>query len=219
MAKHKELKSDKFIDTIGAVAKLVVKEKEKAFWVGLGLLVVIVLMIYLSSQRKGENPQANLMYLEGMGMFQSGQVQQAENQFANIARQFPRTNPGRRSIYYLGYIYYMTKRYDEAIQNFQRFLSKAKKDFILTPSAQMGIAASKEGLKDYPGALGEYEILLKKYPDSPLSPQARLGAGRVKGTLGDYEGAKQYLEQVIADKTAGDLAEEAKFYLGYLAPK
>ena len=219
MAKHKELKSDKFIDTVGTVAKFVIKEKQKAFWVGLGLLVVVVVMIYFSSQRKGESPQANLMHLEGMSMLQSGQVQQAESRFADIVRQFPGTNPGRQSIYYLGYICYMTKRYDEAIQHFQRFLSKTKKEFILASSAEMGVAGCKEGLKDYRGALEGYERILKNYPKSPLSLQAKLGAGRVKGALGDYEGAKQYLEQVIADKTAGAVAEEAKFYLGYLAPK
>ncbi len=219
MAKKQNLKSDKFIETVGNVTKFIIKEKEKSFWAGIAVLIIIIISIYFASQSKQVNPQANILYLEGMGLFSTGRFEQAENMFKTITQQFPNTNTSRRSIYYLGYICYLTKRFDEAIEHFEKYLSKERKDFILVPSALMGLGNSKEGLKDYEGALKTYEKIIKDYAGSPIYLQAKLAAGRVKGLLGDYEGARKDLEEVIGDRKAGALAEEAKFYLGYLAPK
>lgn len=219
MTKRSDLKHDVFIETIGKITKVVLKQKEKAMWIGLAVLAGIVIIIFLSSRSQQESPEANLMYLEGIGLFSAGRFDQAENIFAEVSRKYPGSNPGKRAIYYLGDIYYLTKRYTEAIEQFERFLAKDKKDFLLVPSCLMGLGNSKEGLRDYEGALRAYEKIIQKHPKSPLYVQALLASGRTRGAMGDYEGAKKDLQAVLKNPAAGQLAEDARFYLGYLAPK
>ncbi|MEO0225884.1 MAG: tetratricopeptide repeat protein, partial [candidate division WOR-3 bacterium] len=143
----------------------------------------------------------------------------AENIFTTIISKYPNTRSGRQSIYYLGYIYYLTKRFNEAKDQFERYLSKEKKSYLLVPSALIGLGSTREGLKDYEGALAAYEKIIEEHSNSPFLLQAKLFAGRIKAQLGDYEGAKRYLEEVIKDKNAGALSEQAKFYLGYYGPR
>lgn len=212
--KRGHTKEDEFQSIMQRVIKFIVKHQETSIWVGIGAVAVIVLVIILSSRGERTNPEADLMHTQAIGMVSMGRFQEAENVFVELTEKHGNTRAGHIGLYYLGVINYYTGRFNEALEYLDRFLRVEKNDYLLTPSALYGAGCASEGIKDYEKAKGYYARLLKD-KEGAFYHQGLLAFGRTLGILGDTEQARKTLEELVAANPPGDLANDAKFYLGY----
>jgi tetratricopeptide (TPR) repeat protein len=205
---------DQFLTTMNKVTKLIVRNRELSIWIGAGIVVVLALLIYFTPRGEPQNPEADLLSTQAMGLITMGRFQEAENILLDLTQRHKDTRSGKIGLYYLGVLTYHTGRFGEAVEYFDKFLGRVGKDYLLAPSALMGAGCAAEGLKDYDRALTYYKRLIRD-KKSPFYHQGMLSYGRVSGIIGNIEEAKKILNKLIDEDPSQDIVADARFYLGY----
>jgi len=205
---------DEFQVFMEKTIKFIVKHRETSIWIGVGIIIGIALLFYFGSAGEEQKPEADLLFTQAVGLITMGKFQDAENTFLQLTEKFPKTRSGKIGLYYLGAIYYNTGRFEETIKYFDKFLSKEKNDYLLTPSALYGAGCAAEGLKDYNKALEYYKKIIKNR-NSAFYFEAMLAYGRINGTLGDSQKAREILKELLKQNPPVDIVNNARFYLGY----
>ncbi len=205
---------DEFLSTMEKVMKLIVRHRETAIFVGIAFVIGCGLLVYFLSRGETENPQAELLYTQAIGMISVGRTQDAEKVLTQLTENFQNTRPGKIGLYYLGVIKYHSGNFAAALDYFEKFLTLQKKDYLLRPSALLGAGCAAEGLKDYKRALGYYKKLIKD-KDSKFYLLGLLAYGRVNGILGNTEEAKRAFKELLKKKPPRQIDADARFYLGY----
>ncbi|MBA7519603.1 Cell division coordinator CpoB [subsurface metagenome] len=209
---HRE--EDEFRKIMKKFITYMVRHRETSILVGIVILVGISFLVFTLSKSEQQNPAADLLHTQAMGLISMGRLQEAENILLDLTTTYQNTRPGKIGIYYLGTIYYHTGRFDESLENFDKFLSLQKKDYLLVPSALFGAGCSAEGLKDYERALGYYERAIKD-KKSPFYFMGMLAYGRTNGLVGNTDKAQEILKELVAQNPPSDIANDARFYIGY----
>ena len=205
---------DEFQSIMQKAIKFIVRHRETSMWVGIVVLAGLIFIFYMSSHGEVQKPEAELMQTQAIGMVSQGKFQEAENVFLELTSKFGNTRPGKIANYYLGVLYYYRGQFAEALDYLDKFLSKEKNDYLLTPSALIAAGCAAEGLKDYEKALGYYEKLARD-KKSPFYFQALLAYGRINGVVGNSEKAQQVFKDLIAQNPPVNITNEARFYIGY----
>ena len=207
-------KEDEFLSTMEKVMKFIVRHRETAIFVGISFVVGCGLLVYFLSQGEKENPQAEILQTQAIGMLSVGRLQDAEKVLVQLTETFQNTRPGKIGLYYLGVIKYHSGKFAEALDYFDKFLALQKRDYLLVPSALFGAACAAEGLKDYERALGYYRKLIKD-KESKFYLMGLLAYGRVNGILGHTDEARRALNELLKKDPPRSISADARFYLGY----
>jgi len=212
--KRGHYKEDEFQSTMEKVMKYAVRHREKSIVIGVGFVVAIVLVLFFLSRGEQDNPQADLLHTQALGLMTTGRIQEAEGVLQELTQKYQNTRPGKIGLYYLGVLTYHTGRFDESLEFFDKFLAAEKKDYLLGPSALMGAGSAAEGLKDYERALKYYEKLTRD-EKSPLYVYGALAYGRVLGLIGKTDKCREALLALLEKDPPSDVAADARFYLGH----
>ena len=212
--KRGHYEKDEFQTIMNRIIKYIVRHRETSMFVAVVILIAIVLLVVVFPGGERQNPEADMLYTQSMGLAALGRLQEAEQSFIELTANYSDTRAGKVGFYYLGAIYYNTGRFDQAITNFEKFLDVQKKDYMLVPSALYGAACSAEGLKDYEKALSYYEKVIAD-KESPFYSMGMLAYGRVTGLVGDKEKARDILNELLEQEVSRDIANDARFYIGY----
>ena len=212
--KRGHYEKDEFQTIMNRIIKYIVRHRETSMFVAVVILIAIVLLVVVFPGGERQNPEADMLYTQSMGLAALGRLQEAEQSFIELTANYSDTRAGKVGFYYLGAIYYNTGRFDQAITNFEKFLDVQKKDYMLVPSALYGAACSAEGLKDYEKALSYYEKVIAD-KESPFYSMGMLAYGRVTGLVGDKEKARDILNELLEQEISRDIANDARFYIGY----
>lgn len=216
-----ELKEDRFQEFVEKVAEFYYANPRR-FWVGVaaGLVVIVgVILIIQNRPQPVKNPEAELRLMDALSNFYQGNNEYAEGALKELATKFPRDNAGIKAHFYIGSIYFRSQppRLDEAKREFTTFIKKSKDDPVLTPAANIGIAACEEQAGNYHQAARLYESVYQKYKKSPLGYEALLAAGRCYRLAGALDQAEKlfndYLEK---EKPTGPKVEDVKAELAYV---
>jgi len=212
--KRGHYEKDEFQTIMSKVIRYIVRHRETSMFMAAVILIGVVLLVFLTSGRERQDPEADMLYTQSMGLATMGRFQEAEQTLLELTSQYSDTRAGKVGYYYLGAIYYNTGRFDQALVHFEKFLSLQKKDYLLVPSAMYGAACSAEGLKDYQAALGYYEKVTHD-KESPFYSMGMLAYGRVTGLLGDKAKAREILNELLGQEPSQEIATDARFYIGY----
>lgn len=212
--KRGHYKKDEFQTIMDKGIKYIVRHRETSILIAVVALIAIVLVIILAPGRETQNPEADMLHTQAMGLVTMGRFQEAENTLLDLTSRYSNTRAGKIGYYYLGTIYYNTGRFDQSLTNFEKFLSVQKKDYLLVPSARYGAACSAEGLRDYETALSYYKKIIAD-KESPFYSMAMLAYARVTGLLGNKEEAREMLEELLEQDPPPDIVSDARFYIGF----
>jgi tetratricopeptide (TPR) repeat protein len=196
------------------VIKFIVRHRETSILIGAVVVVCVGLLIYVNSQGEQHQPEADMLHTQAMGLISLRRYDDAENVLLELTQRYPQTRAGKIGYYYLGVLFFYTGRFQQAMDSYDEFLKRQKKDYILVPAALLGAGGAAEGLKDYEKALSYYERATTD-KESPFYHLALLSYGRTKGILGDKEAAQKILEQLLEQEPAQNIAADAKFYIGF----
>jgi TolA-binding protein len=214
--KRGHYEKDEFQTVMDRILKYIIRHRETSMFIAVVVLIGIFLLVFLTSGSERQNPEADLLYTQSIGLTSMGRFQEAEQSLVELTTNYPNTRSGKLGYYYLGAIYYNTGRFDQALANFEKFLSLVKNDYLLTPSALFGAACSAEGLKDYEGAREYYEKVVAD-KKSPFYFMGMLAYGRVTGLTGDKAKAREILHELIDQEPSKDITNDATFYIGYFS--
>jgi TolA-binding protein len=206
-----DLKEDRFQVLVEKAIAAYYRDRQK-FWIGAGVVVAAIVGVILLVQNssKGVNTQAQIGFTQALGVYTQGNMEQAEQAFKDVAGRFGRDYVGAKARYYLGNVYYNTQRYAEAKAEFSKFLGRVKKDPLLSPAAQMGIANCEEQLGNLAAAAQSYETVHKKYPKSPLAFEAMMSAARCYRNANALDKAEAVYERLLKDKPEGEKGDDVK---------
>ncbi len=195
MAKRRR-EDDALIRLFRRLAYMYYHEKIKFFAIVIGVLVGISALVYFLTRSPSVPGNANYEFTEAVLMYASGDNKSAEERFKSLLGRYGAKGAITKSYFYLGKIYYEERRYNEAIRNFKKFISKFNKKSFLIPAAYMGIAACYEEMNNISEAIKYYEKV-KKYKKSPHLPYALLKMARLNEKLGNYDKALEIYQEII----------------------
>ncbi len=209
-----DLKEDRFQKFVEKAIEFYYRDKQKV-WIGaaLGVAAIVIVILLLQNRGTGVNAQAEIAYTQAVGVYSTGNMQQAEPAFKDLAARFGRDFVGKKAHFYLANIYYNTNRVNEARQEFTTFLARVKKDPLLSPAAQLGIGNCEEQAGNNLAAAQAYLQVHRKYKTSPLAFDAMLAAGRCFRNANAYDKAEAVYGELLKDKPQGEKGEELKLEL------
>jgi TolA-binding protein len=206
-----DLKEDRFqVFTEKAVAAYY--KDPKRFWIigGVAIAAIIAIILLAQGQKKGVNSEAELRFTEAVGIYSTGNMQQAEQALSDVAARFGNDYVGLKAHYYLGNVYYNTQRFEEAKREFSRYLGKVKNEPLLSPAAQMGIADCEVQLGNAAVAAEAYRAVKRRWPKSPLVFEAEMAAARAYRAAGSVDKAEAVYKELLEGKPTGENAEQVK---------
>ena len=212
--KRGHYKEDEFQTTMEKVIAYIVRHRDISILVGVGVIAGIIFLGYFLSRGEQQSPEAEMLHMQAVGLVTMGRFQEAEPVLQELSTRYQNTRPGKIGLYYLGVLYYYSGRFEEALKNFDKFLTLQKDSPLLVPAALFGAGCSAEGLKDYKRALTYYEKVTKD-KNSSFYYMGMLFLGRANGLLGNTEKAQEILGELIEQNPPREIADDAKFYIGY----
>ncbi len=212
--KRGHYKEDEFQSTMENVLKFIIRHRDISILVGIVLVIGIALTVYMFSRGEQQRPEADILHMQAVGLLSMGRFDEAEPILLELSNNYKNTRPGKIGLYYLGVLYYYTGRFEEALENYDKFLARQKDSPLLVPAALIGAGCAAEGLKDYERALSYYERIPKN-KESPFYYLSMLFSGRVYGLIGNTEKAEEILTELVAQNPPSGILTDAKFYIGY----
>lgn len=137
----KELKEDPFFEEVAHVVTFFQKHHKRLL--GIGLIVAIGLSAFFITKNvmKTKNTEAVGYFGIAMDRYNKNQFRQAEEQFLFVAEEYPNTDWGKRSYYYLGMVSRALDRPDtETLRYLENFLDGNLDDAALRASANQLVA-------------------------------------------------------------------------------
>jgi len=124
-------------------------------------------------------PPAGKLYEEGERLLQAGRYEQARDLFARLAERHPESELVPLAAFLVGETYYRAEDYDKAAKEFDHFVTLYPSHAIAdlgqyrlarTYFDQMPIVERDQGVTSR--ALGEFQKLIRLYPESRYAPDA-----------------------------------------------
>lgn len=212
--KRGHYEEDQFQSTLHKAMKFIIKHKDIAIVIAAVIIIGGGFLMYSSTRSEKQNPEADILHTQAMGLINMGRLEEAENILQDLTTRFKGTRSGKIGVYYLGVINYHTGKFEESLRYFKEFLRIAGNDYLLAPSAHYGAACAAEGIKNYAEAQVHYKKIIND-DKSPFYFPAALSYARVTGLLGDRDTAKRLLQELLDKEPPADIATDAQFYIGY----
>ncbi|MFO7840957.1 MAG: hypothetical protein R6V48_02175 [Fidelibacterota bacterium] len=137
----KELKEDPFFEEVAHVITFLQKHHKKLLSIGLIVAIGLSAFFVTKNVMNKKNTEAVGYFGIAMDQYNKNQLREAEEQFLFLAEQYPNTDWGKRSYYYLGLITRSLDRPEqETLHYLESFVSSNLKDNALRKSANQLIA-------------------------------------------------------------------------------
>ncbi len=206
----REAGEDKLQEFITKIVSLYYHQKQK-FFIGVGAIVaVIIIIIVVFSGRGKENPEVQLRFTEGLGLYSTNNYDQAQEKFIEFTRRYSSNYLAAKAHFYLGDIYFQKQDYQKAKTEFEHAYKKLRGDPVLGPSCLFGIGNCYEEMQNIPKAAQTYEDVYDKYKKTPIGEQALLAAGRCYMNLNNIPKAEIIYNKAVKELPPGQGAEQAK---------
>ncbi len=115
--------------------------------------------------------------------------------------------------YEKAYGLFKASNHDAAVKAFREFINQYPKS-VHVQSAYFWLGNSKIVLRDFKGAQGSYEVLLKNFPDFYKAADALFNLAECKRELNLKDEAKKTLQQIVTKYPGSEAASKAKKLLG-----
>lgn len=126
-----------------------------------------------------------------------------------VQSEFGGTTAAERASFLAGGVLFGDNKYDEARQQFEKFL-KEYPNSIWAPDAAYGLAVSLDALEKLNEAVAAYQNVLTRYGAASVAGQAQLGLARVYESQNKPDQALKIYEELSKSLTSSTWASEAR---------
>lgn len=205
----KEIKEDKLVTTYFQTRKYW-EEHSKVLWrVSIVVLALVVLLTFwLTSKKKAEYTAS---YELGVALLSSMQNNPAavSDQLKTLAERYSGTSAGNEALLFAAQTKRMAGSIGDALQEYEQYIQKGKKDRYLYPAAWAGKAACLEDTGRYLEAAQAYLRAAEANPRLFAVPSYYLDAARCFELGDDFDQAKVQCELVISRYEESAFKQEA----------
>ncbi len=200
---EKELKGpDQFTRTVISGFEYFADHTTKILVIVVAIIVVLAAAYTVSTYSGKKEEKASVMFDAAVEEYESGNYEQALNEFLLVNREFSGSNISNIALYYAGLINYRLGNYDESVNNLNGFLGSGVNDRILDQSAifTQGLARYKQG--KWQEAI-DYLSKVSSAPEGgPYTAQARLLSALSYEKLGKPEQAETLYRELNQNQPA-----------------
>lgn len=193
--------------------------RKRLIYLAVGAVVVLFIWYFLATQREARSVQAGQAYTQlQMSLASSLTAQQVTDAYLKLAAQYAGTPAAERAQLQASAVLYNAGRYDDALAQFQKFLT-ANSGSLLASVAHLGAGASLEAAGKLDGAVTEYRAVATGFPNSSEALPAKFSLARVLEAQGKLSDASSYYQEVTRSQLAGSLGSEAAQRLAVIQGK
>ena len=208
---RKEMKEDPLVTAYVRVQKFF-KKNSRHINIALGIFVItmIVGLLMIRSKKQAEYESAGKLGIAEQ-YYYSNQYEKAIGEINQIVNTYSGTRSAGKATYLLANCYFETGNYEDAKQNYERYVDKYHHNKILTAASLAGIAGSLEQLNRIDEAAHYYEEAGRKYPRSFKAAEYFNKAGFCYSRAGDILKSREMFRIVFENYPESSLSHEAIF--------
>ncbi len=179
--------------------------KNKVLYLILGLVAILLLsgggFLWNYFDKKNEE-RASILFYQAYQTFKESKQKEASLEepmklFQTIIKDYPKTSASELSFFYLGNCQFVMKKFDEAMDAYNKFLEKVSSQPQLALLAYDSLGYCYEEKKDYKKALEYFQKTITPHPG--LGESGYLNAGRCFEALGDSEGSLNIYKKFLLE--------------------
>jgi len=219
ITKHK-MKEDKLVTTALKFSEYIQKHSKEFLIAGAGVVVVVLIVLFVISSNKSRNQKAAELLGKARVELESGEFQAATTGLQSILRSYAGTRAAQEALFLLGNSHYYSRDYDQALRNFQDFVSKySKADPLLLSGAYSGIGDCYMQKEVYDQAAEFYLKAAEKNLDDFIIPLYLLSAARAYSYANQLDKAKEIYERIILKYPDSKSVSRARMELAEISIK
>ncbi len=194
----REIKEDKLVTTYFQARKYWEEHSKTLLKIIVGVLAVLVLATFWFTSKKKAEYSAS--YELGVALMSSmqGDPEVVAQRLQEVADRYSGTTAGNEALLFIAQTKRMAGNIEEALQEYEQYIRKGKKDAYLYPAAWAGKAACLEDLGRYEEAAQAYRKAAEANPRLFAVPGYYLDAARCYELTGNIEQAKALCELVVS---------------------
>jgi TolA-binding protein len=207
---RQQIKEDKLI-TFTAKASTFYNQHSRNILAGVGILVVVAVVVafFINSRAQAEKAATFDLTLAKVEIGQRN-YDNASQKLAEIVENYSGTRAAGDALFFLGNLYIDQRNYEQARENFNKYLSRYGSDPQFASSAIAGLGFVDEQEKQYREAAEKYLEAANKYPKEYNAPQYFLNAGRCFALAGEISRAKETYKMILDTYPESDLKQKAE---------
>lgn len=203
-----EMKQDKFT-TLMLQLREYLGERWQAVSLGAAIVIVVIIaIVYYNNMQATKGIEGAARLTNAIAEARQQNFDRAIAELTSIADEFG-GRVGGQAMFSLANTQYESRNYDDAMENYQRYLNKYHDNAQYTSSATAGIAACLENKQDFHAAGEKYREAIKSLPDSPAEPDYYLSAIRCYVMDGDAANTEILLTEMKEKYANTDYARNA----------
>ncbi|MFH0989648.1 MAG: tetratricopeptide repeat protein [bacterium] len=172
----------------------------------------MIAFLLLTVAGYAQDTKENADFKLAVSLYNDRLYELASEQFHQFITNYPNTQQGVESRFYLGLIQLQLKKFDDARFSFQNFALQYP-DNPKAPDAWWNVAEAYIALKDFREAALAFERVKTFHPKSKQAPAALLKASEYFELAGDHENSRKILRTIVQDYTANDVVLPARLKL------
>jgi len=199
---QKELKGpDRFSSTVIAGFDYFSDHSKKIVLIVSAVIVVLVAAYIVHNLRENKNDEAAAMFNAAVEKLDTGDLEGALAEFANLRKEYPGNKISKIALYYSGVIDYKLGKYDDSINELNEFLTSGVEEDTLIQSAILtqGQARLEEG--KWQQAV-QFLEQFEKIPEGPVRDRALINLAIAYEKLGQKPKAEAVYRELYK-KPAG----------------
>jgi len=190
-----KMKEDKFTTTMLQWRDWILDNWQVLALVGAVVVLAVVGIVYYTGIRQTKGIEGSQKLAQAVDKMYRQNYQLAIVELNEVVDNYS-GHVAALAQFHLGNAYYESKNYDEAINSFEKYISKYHEDKLKTASAIAGVAAALEGKQEFQGAAEKYLEAEQYYPGAPGASAYLLGAVRNFVNVDQKEMAREALDRL-----------------------
>jgi len=215
---RREMKEDPLVTFSLKAADFAKRNSRVLVIIAVIIVASAVVAVMMTRDRARAESEAEVLLAQANKELWRGNSSEATNLYNELLDRYGGTKSGKHGLLFKGDALLEGNKYDEAIDTYEKFLSKEKRDELLRTSARKGIATALEDKGEFAKAANVHENLARLLEGNEAAEEL-MNAARCFTAASMYGNAIQDYEKVISKHADYWGVEQTKIYLEELRTK
>jgi tetratricopeptide (TPR) repeat protein len=213
---RREIKEDALVTFAFRAVEFVKKERSRLILGGVIAVLAVVGTLYVTSSRRAGEEEASEQLLAGMVQQNAGNDLGAAAAYEELLSRHSRTRSGKMALLFLGHARYNLGQYGAALDAYQRYLKREKRDKLTVGQAKRASAACLENTGKFEDAAGMYEDVARSVDEGDAVADDLMAAARCWKLAGVPDRAIELLQEIVDSYPKYQNLDRAKIVLAEL---